>query len=94
MDSDLEARRARAGRCTQIAAGLAGAHLLLWLLLAPALREPGVTLMLAPALAQAAGAWSQGSPACGCGGPIARRWCGARRSRRCSWGWWWRSLRR
>ncbi|MCY0988068.1 hypothetical protein OV203_13100 [Nannocystis sp. ILAH1] len=55
MDSDLEARRARASRCTQIAAGLAGAHLLLWLLLAPVLREPGVTLMLAPAVAQMAG---------------------------------------
>lgn len=55
MGHDLEARRARAARCTQIAAGLAGVHLLLWLLLAPALREPGVTLMLAPAVAQAAG---------------------------------------
>jgi hypothetical protein len=54
MDSDLEARRARAGRCTQIAAGLAGGHLLLWLVLAPGLRDAGVTLMLAPAVAQAA----------------------------------------
>ncbi|WP_434424335.1 hypothetical protein [Nannocystis pusilla] len=43
MDSDFEARRARAGRCTQIAAGLAGAHLLLWLVLAPGLRDAGVS---------------------------------------------------
>ncbi|MCY1013463.1 hypothetical protein OV079_49645 [Nannocystis pusilla] len=54
MGLDLAARRARAGRCTQIAAGLAGAHLLLWLLLSPSLRDAGVALMLAPAVAQAA----------------------------------------
>lgn len=51
----LAALRARAARCTQIAAGLAGAHLLLWLLLSPVLRDPGVALMLVPAAAQAVG---------------------------------------
>jgi hypothetical protein len=50
----LAAGRAFAARWTQIAAGLAVVHLLLWLLLASGLREPGVTLMLVPAVAQAA----------------------------------------
>jgi hypothetical protein len=51
----LAARRTHAAHCTQIAAGLAGAHLLLWLLFSPVLRDPGVTLMLVPAAAQAVG---------------------------------------
>lgn len=57
MDADpaeLTARRARAVRFTQIAAGLTGVHLLLWLLLWPTLRDDGVTLMLVPAVGQAA----------------------------------------
>jgi hypothetical protein len=51
----LTARRARAARFAQVAAGLAGVHMLLWLLLWPALRDDGVNLMLVPAVVQAAG---------------------------------------
>ena len=49
---DLEERGARTARFTQLSAGLAAAHLLLWLLLRGVLGEVGVAVMAALAAGQ------------------------------------------